>query len=145
MHDADVDPRGDHFRPAGASSPLPVTAEESDLSLDYDAIVADARLKLSKPKILSPRDADSSTERHRRLSVESVRRKSSGSNGVRKSSMRKLSGDFGSIGLPSRSGQLRKCHICMGIIITVKFVSHSSGFAPHLLLFKVGESCQIIY
>ena len=108
MHDADVDPRGDHFRPAGASSPLPVTAEESDLSLDYDAIVADARLKLSKPKILSPRDADSSTERHRRLSVESVRRKSSGSNGagVRKSSMRKLSGDFGSIGLPSRSGQL---------------------------------------
>lgn len=34
----EVDSKGDLFRPQGTSSPLPFTVEESDFSIDYDAI-----------------------------------------------------------------------------------------------------------
>ena len=105
----EVDSGGDPFRPHGASSPLLGAVEESDLSLDFD-VANDAKTDgenvartTSKPKILSPRDANSSTESNRRRSADGVRRRSSDE--VRKKSMRKLSDEFAPLALPSKSGQ----------------------------------------
>ena len=89
----------------------------------------------SKPKILSPRDAVDASEGHRRRHRQCVRRKSSGeSKNVKNKSLRKLSDEFGSMALPSRSGYLLIlvlecfCRRSFGMRLFTGHQTNKSGF-----------------